>query len=747
MVYKKNKAIAIVIAFVFCLSFLAPAMISPSVAQAADAIEYSYVGSGQFKTSDTAQSIGKIVVNVDDVKVLNTYAEGGNYLSVNLPEGMTFNVSSTLPNGLYDGSGLVELGSKIIATNYASTYPANVSVDKRTLNLKVYRDAGQSGSESFTIKLDVIVKDAAGDVSVMIGGPTVFPQTFVNIGKTVTSGSTTTMVKSVKTFGDGGGTIDDIIIMENMKNTFKADETITLKLPNGFVWNKDNTAVTGDWGLAGYALAAGNANITANGRELQIKLANLPATRTDAARLVINGAVINIEDTGRTGDISVNVKSSGDVTETDVVVAKYGDYKVLLSEDTTKELTAGKTGQKLGTFLIEEEIPESLIAGRTVVFELPAGVKWTGAPTITAKKGSNILGTATPVSGSKGRAIKYTVDTGSRSSLVKLAIESGKVYVEPGFSGPIEVEVSGTAGVEGTVKVAEVAPAITLKAEGVKDIIIGEQNQQVADILIVESKAEAILRDSNHDQIVLAVDDGYKFYKKPTVTVSEGDLEIDSYKLNSSNTELTIKIKYNSTKASTIKIADVYLTGFRSAPEGPVVAVLKEAKGAVGNGSGSTALDEGRQYLGETANEFSEVSAGKVVIANCVTPANSGASISFKIASNIYTVNGIAKVMDVAPYIKGDRTYVPMRYLGEVLGAEVVWDDAARTVTLTKGETTAVFTIGSNAYTVNGESKTADVAPEIASDRTMLPARYVAEAFGAQVGWDAASQTVIISQL
>ncbi|NLG32113.1 MAG: hypothetical protein GX550_01175, partial [Syntrophomonadaceae bacterium] len=219
MVYKKNKAIAIVIAFVFCLSFLAPAMISPLVAEAA-VVEYSYAGTGQFQTSPTAQTIGKIVVNIDDVKVVNTYAEGGNFLSVNLPEGMEFNVSSTLPNGLYLGTGLVELGSKIIATNYALTYPANVSVDKRTLNLKVYRDAGQSGSESFTIKLDVIVKDAAGDVSVMIGGPTVFPQSILNIGKTVTSGSTTTMVKSVKTFGDGGGTIDDIIIMENMKNTF-----------------------------------------------------------------------------------------------------------------------------------------------------------------------------------------------------------------------------------------------------------------------------------------------------------------------------------------------------------------------------------------------------------------------------------------------------------------------------------------------------------------------------------------------
>jgi hypothetical protein len=100
--------------------------------------------------------------------------------------------------------------------------------------------------------------------------------------------------------------------------------------------------------------------------------------------------------------------------------------------------------------------------------------------------------------------------------------------------------------------------------------------------------------------------------------------------------------------------------------------------------------------------------------------------------------------MDVAPYIKNGRTYVPMRYAAETIGAEVVWDATAQTVTLTKGDTVAVFTIGSTTYTINGEAKTCDVAPELTSDRTMLPARYVAEAFGASVGWDAASQTVLI---
>ncbi len=102
--------------------------------------------------------------------------------------------------------------------------------------------------------------------------------------------------------------------------------------------------------------------------------------------------------------------------------------------------------------------------------------------------------------------------------------------------------------------------------------------------------------------------------------------------------------------------------------------------------------------------------------------------------------------MDAAPYIKNDRTYVPMRYVAETIGAEVVWDDAARTVTLTRGEDVVVFTIGSPSYTVNGETMTADVAPEISNSRTMLPARYVAEAFGAVVGWDPATSTVLIQK-
>ena len=109
-------------------------------------------------------------------------------------------------------------------------------------------------------------------------------------------------------------------------------------------------------------------------------------------------------------------------------------------------------------------------------------------------------------------------------------------------------------------------------------------------------------------------------------------------------------------------------------------------------------------------------------------------SVVMTIGSNDFVVNNeVVSVEDAAPYIANDRTYVPFRALGEALGAEVVWDNDARTVTYTLGSTEVVMTIGEKTYTVNGEEKTMDVAPEITNDRTYVPVRFVGEALGFKV--------------
>ncbi|MCW2279009.1 copper amine oxidase N-terminal domain-containing protein, partial [Heliophilum fasciatum] len=112
-----------------------------------------------------------------------------------------------------------------------------------------------------------------------------------------------------------------------------------------------------------------------------------------------------------------------------------------------------------------------------------------------------------------------------------------------------------------------------------------------------------------------------------------------------------------------------------------------------------------------------------------------------------YTVNGMEKSMDVAPYIKNSRTYMPVRYVAEALGVSsdnIIWDADSQSVTLIKGSTIAQMTIGSPQMKVNGTTIYMDAAPEITSDRTMLPLRFIAQALGASVHWDDATQTATL---
>ena len=128
-----------------------------------------------------------------------------------------------------------------------------------------------------------------------------------------------------------------------------------------------------------------------------------------------------------------------------------------------------------------------------------------------------------------------------------------------------------------------------------------------------------------------------------------------------------------------------------------------------------------------------KVSASFVEDEDYVEPDNS-ITVSMTIGSNDFVINNnIVTVPDAAPYIANDRTYVPFRALGEALGAKVVWDNDARTVTYTLGDTTIVMTIGDTTYTINGVEKSMDVAPEITGDRTYVPVRFVAEGLGFKV--------------
>jgi len=143
-----------------------------------------------------------------------------------------------------------------------------------------------------------------------------------------------------------------------------------------------------------------------------------------------------------------------------------------------------------------------------------------------------------------------------------------------------------------------------------------------------------------------------------------------------------------------------------------------------------------------------------LILALFTTPAlaASNTTVVFTIGSPTYTVNGQAQTMDVAPYIDSNgRTQVPVRYLAEAIGvsdSNIVWNPLLRMVTLAMNGTTVRMVIGVPVITVGLDPQTMDTSPQIIPPgRTMLPARFVAQAFGYQVTWNASAQTVTITNV
>jgi len=101
--------------------------------------------------------------------------------------------------------------------------------------------------------------------------------------------------------------------------------------------------------------------------------------------------------------------------------------------------------------------------------------------------------------------------------------------------------------------------------------------------------------------------------------------------------------------------------------------------------------------------------------------------------------------MDAAPYSDNGRTFVPVRYLAQAMGIESIqWNGDNRSVTLTMGEKTATMVVGEKIMVTTNEQVMMDVSPQIKGDRIYLPARYVAEVFGYYASWDQDSKTVTI---
>ena len=100
---------------------------------------------------------------------------------------------------------------------------------------------------------------------------------------------------------------------------------------------------------------------------------------------------------------------------------------------------------------------------------------------------------------------------------------------------------------------------------------------------------------------------------------------------------------------------------------------------------------------------------------------------------------------DAQPFIdENGRTQVPVRFVSEALGAKVDWDGNAKKVTVALNSRTVVLTIGKRGYEINSQSYQMDTVALLQESRTFVPIRFVSEALGASVVWNQAAKSVYI---
>jgi hypothetical protein len=100
--------------------------------------------------------------------------------------------------------------------------------------------------------------------------------------------------------------------------------------------------------------------------------------------------------------------------------------------------------------------------------------------------------------------------------------------------------------------------------------------------------------------------------------------------------------------------------------------------------------------------------------------------------------------LEYPPFILKGRTLVPVRIISEGIGANVEWDATTKTVKITLNDKTIIMTIDKLEVFVNGKQMLLDASPVIRNGRTFVPLRFISEVFGAEVSWDEVTRTVTV---
>lgn len=676
---------------------------------------------------------------------------------------------------------------------YGTTTTGNTTVGAKKGTTEAY----------LAIPLGEVESTGGEEVKVKVAG---FSNTItdgtVTIAKTVGSGSTRidTSYITKKVF-ELDLEPSDLIVRENTKNSFENGKEITLRLSSGFKFN-DNTrklAVEGVGSNTSIALD-GNAVYSEDKTKVTFKLTNTDISKTENIKITLP-QVVAINENNNYGEVSLTISGNGISTETVVIGERQklgfkletktevptitkGRYVDLNSSLSSKESTSAE-------FEFSEAVPSSLLAGRSVDFTVPSGVKIVDAKLVSNSGISfkdfnsafSIINDGTTLRLERNQ---FTVPSGNNTGRLRLQL---KLSVDAGFSGE-EVKLSVTGGgISETLEavIAKVQNPFTITATP-KNINIGYQDYSVNDIVITETAPGMFMEGG---KLNLAIQAPYGTdqmgFTNANVKVTGGNLEIKPVSSQYlSNNQISINIKTQSTKEpATITISDVKIGTTRSVPYGAYN--LKVDGNAVIN---NNLIDSSNNYVtGVSADTVknvnfnldaptTELDKAKRIdtengsyqvqgYVNVITATDTiDREMKVTIGSTTAMIEGKEVTMDVAPYIQANgNTMVPLRFVtvalagGDATSVEsaqnsdkISWDANSKTVTIFYGaginQKIIQFKIGSKNMIVDGNTIPMEngAHAEIKDGRTFVPFRSLGQALGVTVSWDATNKTAIFNQ-
>jgi internalin A len=115
------------------------------------------------------------------------------------------------------------------------------------------------------------------------------------------------------------------------------------------------------------------------------------------------------------------------------------------------------------------------------------------------------------------------------------------------------------------------------------------------------------------------------------------------------------------------------------------------------------------------------------------------------IINDVFSINIDPAAPAVSPRLENGRTMLPIRSLVETLGGSVSWKPETRQIVINIEDKDIVFTLDQVAYTLNGQNKMFDVAPQIFENRTFVPVRAISQLLqGFTTNWKSDTRQVEI---